>query len=259
VAVVIPAFQDDQEWQLRLAAFVEVLSRSGWNDGRNVRLDVRWLGGEPARYEPVAVELTTGSPADVIVAISNPLAAQFKALTKTIPIVFISVSDPVSGGFVTNISRPGENITGFENFQPEMGGKWLGLLKEATNGLKRVGMLLQPESAHLAFERVIEAAARTLGVQTASLGVRNGAEIEHSIAAFAEQSDSGLIIFPYPLFTQNRDLIIVLAARHRLPAIYPFRYFAISGGLNVLRHRSGRTISRCRGLRRSYPQGGEAG
>jgi putative ABC transport system substrate-binding protein len=233
VTVVIPASADDQEWQLRLTAFVELLSRSGWSDGRNVQLEIQWVGGELSRYPAVARDLTTtGKPPDLIVAAANPLVAQFQSMTKTIPIVFIAVSDPVGGGFVTNIARPGGNMTGFENFQPELGGKWLALLKEAIRNMSRVGMLLQPETpAHNSFQRVIEAAAPKLDVQAISLPVHDGAEIEHAIASFAGGSDEGLIVFPHPLFFQNRDLIIVLTARHRLPAIYPFRYFAVDGGL----------------------------
>lgn len=233
VAVVIPAAADDQEFQLRLAAFVELLSRSGWSDGRNVQLDVQWVGGELSRYPAVARDLTTtGKSPDLIVAAANPLVAQFQSMTKTIPIVFVAVSDPVGGGFVTSIARPGGNMTGFENFQPELGGKWLALLKEAIHNMSRVGMLLQPETpAHISFQRVIETAAPKLDVQPISLPVHDSAEIEHAISTFAGGSDEGLIVFPHPLFFQNRDLIIVLTARHRLPAIYPFRYFAVDGGL----------------------------
>jgi putative ABC transport system substrate-binding protein len=233
VAVVIPATAEDQDFQVRLRAFVELLSQSGWSDGRNVQLDIRWVGGDLSRYPAVARELTTeGRPPDLIVAHANPLVAQIQAMTKTIPIVFIAVSDPVGGGFVGNIARPGGNMTGFENFQPELGGKWLALLKEAVRKMTRVGMLLQPETpAHIAFQHVIEAAAPTLDIEAISLPIHDGAEIEPTIARFAGQSEQGLIVLPHPLFFQNRDLIIVLAARHRLPAIYPFRYFATGGGL----------------------------
>ena len=123
-------------------------------------------------------------------------------------------------------------MTGFENFQPELGGKWLALLKQAVRNLTRVGILLQPDTpAHIAFQRVIESAAPKLDVQAILLPVHDGAEIEHAIADFAGGPEQGLVVLPHPLFLQNRDLIIVLAARHRLPAIYPFRYFATGGGL----------------------------
>jgi putative ABC transport system substrate-binding protein len=190
------------------------------------------VGADSARYEPIAMELTAAPAPDVIVPSGNLLVAQFQSLTKTIPIVFLGVSDPVGGGFVTNIARPGGSLTGFENFQPDIGGKWLGLLKEAVPGMTRVGILLQPEtSAHAAFRRVIEATAPALAVQPTVMGAHNAAEIERNIDEFAQQPNGGMIVLPHPAFIQNRDLIIVLAARHSLPAIYPFHYFATSGGL----------------------------
>jgi putative ABC transport system substrate-binding protein len=138
----------------------------------------------------------------------------------------------VGAGFVSGIAQPGGNITGFENFQLEIGGKWLGLLKEAAPALSRVGILLDPEnSSHASLRRVIEAAAPTLGVRSTALGVHNAAEIEQAISAFAEQLNGGLIVLANPVIIQNRDQIIVLAARYRLPAIYMLRYFATSGGL----------------------------
>lgn len=134
-------------------------------------------------------------------------------------------------GFVSSIARPGGNITGFENFEPEIGGKWLALLKEAAPALTRVGVLLEPNTSLAALRQDIEAAAPKLGVQAVALGVHNAGEIEHGIAAFAEQPNGGLIVLANPLTIRNRDLIILLAARYRFPALYMFRYFAISGGL----------------------------
>ena len=232
VALVIPALQGEQEYQVRLTAFLESLGRLGWSDGRNVRLDVRWVGTDPTRYKSVAMEVTSGSAPDVIVTQANPLVAQFQSQTKTIPIVFTAVSDPIAGGFVSNLARPGGNLTGFENFQPEIGGKWLQILKEVAPAVTRVGILLHPETAaHAAFRQVIEATASAFPIKIIPMGIHDGVEIERSLVALVEQSDSGLIVLPHPILTQNRDLIIVLAARHRLPAIYPFRYFATNGGL----------------------------
>jgi putative ABC transport system substrate-binding protein len=231
VAVVLGFAQGDQEGQIRLAAFVETLARLGWSDGRNIRFDIRWAGANVAHYKAVATEVTAASP-DVIAAMTNPFMAQLQPLTKTIPIVFIQVSGSVGAGFVSNIARPGGNITGFENFQPETAGKWLELLKEVAPAITRVGILLQPENSSLAaLRQVIEAAAPTLGVQATAIGVHGTAEIERGIAAFAEQPNGGLIVLADPLTIRNRDLIIVLAARYRLPAIYMLRYFATSGGL----------------------------
>jgi putative ABC transport system substrate-binding protein len=138
----------------------------------------------------------------------------------------------VGASFVSNLTRPGGNIPGFENFQPEIGGKWLELLKEAAPTVARVGIVLEPEnSSHAALRRAIEGAAPALGMQVTALGVHDASEIERGISAFAEQQNSGLIVLANPVTIRNRDLIIVLAARYRLPAIYMFRYFATSGGL----------------------------
>jgi len=230
VAVVMYYAQSDQAGQVLLKAFVETLARLGWSDGRNLVLDVRWVSGGVALYKSVAMDVTAASP-DVILVMSNPLLAQFQSVTKTIPIVFTSVSDSVGAGFVSNIARPSGNITGFENFQPEIGGKWLGLLKEASPGISRVGILLTETSAHAAFRQKIEMAAPTLGVQATVIAVHNATEIEHGIATFAEQPNGSLIVLPHPINQQNRDLTIALAARYRLPAIYPFRLYATSGGL----------------------------
>jgi putative ABC transport system substrate-binding protein len=231
VAVVLGFEQGDEQGHMRLAAFVETLARLGWSDGRNVRLDIRWAGGNVARYKTIAMEVIAASP-DVIAAMTNPFLAQLQPLTKAIPIVFIRVSGSVGAGFVNNIARPGGNITGFENFQPETGGKWLELLKEAVPSMTRAGILVQPENSSLAaLRQVIEAAAPKLGVQASAIGVHDTAEIERGIAAFAEQTNGGLIVLADPLTIRNRDLIIALAARYRLPTIYMLRYFANSGGL----------------------------
>jgi putative ABC transport system substrate-binding protein len=175
--VVLGFEQDDQEGQKRLTAFVETLGRLGWSDGRNIRLDIRWAGGNVATYKAVATEVAAASP-DVIAAMTNPFVAQLKPLTKAIPIVFVQVSNSVGAGFVSNIKRPGGNITGFENFQSEIGGKWLELLKEAAPTLTRVGIVLDPENSSLAaLRRAIEAAAPALGVQVTALGVHDATDI----------------------------------------------------------------------------------
>jgi putative ABC transport system substrate-binding protein len=231
VAIVLPASEGEQEYQIRLTAFLEALARLGWSNGRNLRLDVRWAGTDAGRYRAIATEVTSGSP-DLIVVQANPLVAQFQSQTERIPIVFTAVSDPIAGGFVSNLARPGGNLTGFENFQPEIGGKWLQTLKEIAPSITRVGILLHPETAaHAAFRKVIETIASTLSVKIVPMGIHDGIEIERSLVTLVEQPDSGLIVLPHPILMQNRDLIIVLAARHRLPAIYPFRYFVTSGGL----------------------------
>jgi putative ABC transport system substrate-binding protein len=230
VAVVLGFAEGDPEGQARLAAFVETLARLGWTDGRNVRLDIRWAGGNMAGYKALAMDVVATSP-DVIAAMTNPFVTQLQPLTTTISIVFIQVSNSVGVGFVGNIARPGGNITGFENFEPEIGGKWLALLKEAAPAVTRVGVLLEENTSLVALRRAIEAAAPRLGVQVLALGIHNADEIERSIATFAEQPNGGLIVLANPLTIRNRDLIILLAARYRFPAIYMFRYFATGGGL----------------------------
>jgi ABC-type uncharacterized transport system substrate-binding protein len=234
VTVVLGFAQGDAEGQARLAAFVETLTQLGWQDGRNVRLDIRWAGGDIARYKTIAMEVIATAP-DVIAAMTNPFVAQLKPLSSTIPIVFVQVSNSVGIGFVNSMKQPGGNITGFENFQPEIGGKWLALLKEAAPAVKRVGILLEPENSSLAaLRRGIEDAAPVLGIESTIIGVHDAAEIERGIATFAElRPDGGLVVLANPVTIRNRDLIIVLAARYRLPAIYMFRYFATSGGLIV--------------------------
>ncbi len=233
IAVVQPTSPDNQEYQVRLAAFVEQLAQLGWRDGRNVRIEVRWAGADVARQEAVAIELAARPTWDVIVSSSNPLVAHLHARIRTTPIVFTAVSDPVGGGFVSNMAGPGgEKTTGFENFQPETVGKWLDLLKEAAPGVTRIGILLQrATAAHAAFRQALEAAAAPLTLETTTIGVHTAAEIERGITAFAGRPGGGLIVLPRALFTQNRDLRIAPTLRDRLPSIYPFRHYAAAGGL----------------------------
>jgi ABC-type uncharacterized transport system substrate-binding protein len=211
--------------------FQEGLQQLGWTEGRNIRIEYRWFAGEPARAQVMAKELVELQP-DLIVAGSAPALAAVAQWTRTIPVLFVQVSDPVGSGFVAGLARPGGNITGFTNFEPEMSGKWLGLLKEAVPNLTRVAMPFHQETANnVAFVRAAEAAAPSLGVQVTAARVHDGIEIERAIAAFAREPDGGLLITPHPILVTNRGSIIELAARYRLPAIYPFGYFATEGGL----------------------------
>ena len=223
--------QTDREGQARVAAFLDTFRRLGWSDGRNVRIEYRWGAGDTDREKAVAAELVHTAP-DVIVAVSNPTLAELRRLTNAIPIVFAQVSDPVGSGIVASLARPGGNITGFQNFEPAIGGKWLGVLKEAVPTMNRTAVLFGSDAPpNVAFLRAAEAVAPSLGVQVIAVDVHGGVEIEHAIATFAEQPDGGLIVVPHPYSVANRASIIILAARHRLPAIYPFRYFATEGGL----------------------------
>jgi ABC-type uncharacterized transport system substrate-binding protein len=223
--------QTDPEGQARVAAFANTLQDLGWTGGRNARIEVRWFVEDLERAKANAAELL-GSAPDVIVVSGNPMLAELQRLTRAIPIVFVQVSDPVGGGFVTNLAQPGGNITGFQNFEPAMGGKWLGILKAAATNLNRVAVLLGSDSAaNVAFLRAAEAVAPSLGVQVNAVDVRDVSEIERAIATFAGQPGGGLVVLPHPTTLANHHSIIALAARHRLPAIYPFRYFAAAGGM----------------------------
>jgi ABC-type uncharacterized transport system substrate-binding protein len=223
--------QTDPEGQARVAAFLDTLRSLGWNDGRNVRLEIRWSSNEIGRIREETTALV-GSAPDAIVISANAALAVLQKLDKTIPTVFVQVSDPVGSGFVSSLSRPDGNVTGFQNFEPAMGGKWLGLLKEVAPSVMRAAVIVHPDTAaHLEFLRAAEAVAPSLGVQVSAISVRDGDESERRIAKFADTADGGLIVLPHPGNINNRDLLIELTARLRLPAIYPFRYFATGGGL----------------------------
>jgi putative ABC transport system substrate-binding protein len=223
--------QTDREGQARIAVFLDTLQKLGWSDGRNIRIEYRWGAGDGDRSKAFAAELVRSAP-DLIVAVNNPTLAELRRLTRTIPIVFIQVSDPVGSGFVAGLARPGGNITGFQNFESTMGGKWLGVLKEAAPNLSRAAVLFGSDTAvNVAFLRAAEAVAASLGVTVVPIDVHADAEIERAIANFAGQPDGGLVVLPHPNTTANRASTIILAARYRLPAIYPFRFFAGEGGL----------------------------
>ena len=177
------------------------------------------------------IRLITLAP-DIIVVWANPAAAIVRKATQTIPIVFVVVSDPVGGGFVANLARPGGNITGFQNFETAIGGKWLQVLNEIAPGVRRAAFVHSADiSAHVAFMHTAEAASSSLGMTVTSVGVRSAAEIELVLRAFAKEPDGGLIVAPSPFNTTNQELIVALASELRLPAVYPFRYFVDRGGL----------------------------
>ena len=226
-------FPDDRvplarEW---LSAFKTRLHELGWIEGRNIRFDYRFTDQDAERIRIGADELVGLAP-DIIVVWANPAAAILRKATQTIPIVFITVSDPVGSGFVTNLARPGGNITGFQNFESEIGGKWLEVLRDIAPGVRRVAFVHSPDiSAHVAFVRAADAASNTFGISVTPASVRSAAEIEPALTAFAQEPNGGLIVAPSPINTINQKLIIALASDLHLPAIYPFRYFATNGGL----------------------------
>jgi len=221
----------DREGQASVAAFLDTLQRLGWTDGRNVRIEYRWGAGDPERAKVAAAELVRSAPEAIVVA-AAPALAELHRLTSAIPIVFTQVGDPLEAGFVASLARPGGNVTGFQAFEATMGGKWLGVLKEAVPNLNRAAVLFGSDARpNVAFLRAAEAVAPSLGVTVTAVDVLDVGGIERSVAAFASQPDGGLIVTPNRYTLANRGLIIVLAARHRLPAIYPYRYFAAEGGL----------------------------
>jgi putative ABC transport system substrate-binding protein len=231
IGILMHYSQTDREGQVRIAAFLDTLQRLGWAEARNVRIEYRWSAGDAGREKAFAAELVRSRP-DVIVVAGWTALAELHRLTSMIPIVFTQVSDPVDSGFVASLTRPGANISGFQNFEPAIGGKWLGVLKEAAPSMQRVAVLFSANSAAtVAFLRAAEAAAPALAVEVTGVDVHGDVEIERAIAGFASLPDGGLIVTSHPNFVANRGLIILLAARHRLPAVYPFRYYATEGGL----------------------------
>jgi putative ABC transport system substrate-binding protein len=232
IGVLMSAYsQTDREGQARIGAFLDTFQRLGWADGRNVQIEYRWDAGDADRIKASAAELVHSAP-DVIVVVAGPALVELQRITSMIPIVFTQVFDAVGGGLVAGLARPGGNVTGFQNFEPAMGGKWLGVLKEAAPNLNRVAVLYGSDSAaSVAAVHATEAVAPSLGFRVTAVDVHDGGEIEGEVAKFADQPDGGLIVVPHPRTVANRASIIILAARHRLPAIYPFRYFATEGGL----------------------------
>jgi putative tryptophan/tyrosine transport system substrate-binding protein len=212
-------------------AFVQGLRELGWTDGRNVRLEYRAVAGDIDRFRTYAAELVSQIP-DVIVVQSNPGLAALQQATPSIPIVFVQVADPVGSGFIASLARPGGNITGFTNFEPSMGNKWLELLKEISPQVTRGLILMHPETiANVNMSRAADAAAPTVGIKVTVAGVHDAGEIERAIAAFASEPNGGLIVIPHAVTVVNHGRIIDLAARNLLPTVFAFRYSAARGAL----------------------------
>ncbi len=223
--------QTDPEGQARISGLRESLGKLGWSDGRNVSLDIRWPAAEGGRIDADVAALVASAP-DMIVISSNAALTALLKLDARIPTVFVQISDPLGGGFVKSLSRPDGYVTGFQNFEPAVGGKWLGLLKEVAPKLTRAAVTVYPDtSVHSEFMRAIEAVAPSLGVETSAIAVREADDLARGIAGFAGTANGGLIVLPHPRNIDSRALLSELAAQHRLPAIYPFRYFAADGGL----------------------------
>jgi len=228
IGVLMPFTKDNPEGRARTAAFLQELQKLGWTEGRNLQIEYR---GDTDDLRKAAIELVTSSP-DVILGNGTPAVAALQQATRTVPIVFASVADPVSGGFVASLAKPGGNITGFTNVDYGIGAKYLELLKEIAPHVTRVGVIRDPTStASIGQLGAIQTAAQSFGLEVSPLGGRDARDIEQTVTEFARGSNCGLITVGSPLIVNNRALIISLAARHRLPAVYPFRSFVDAGGL----------------------------
>ena len=233
VGILAPFNKNDPESQLNLAAFRQRLAELGWAEGRNVAIDYRFASGSTELIRAAATELVANSP-DVIFVASNVSIMALQKVTTGIPIVFTGVSDPVGSGFVASLAKPGGNITGFQGYEPAIGGKWLEVLHEIAPDLQRVAVLLNPTvSANVAFLNAAESSAKTFGVTVVAADVHAATEIDSVVSAFAQEPTVGMIVTPSPLTNtaENRGLIFALAARLRLPTIYPYRLTPSSSGL----------------------------
>jgi len=231
IGVLIPVAADDAEAKARLAAFRQGLRQLGWIDGRNVQIDTRWSGGDPERIRTHAAELVALTP-DVILAAGGVVMGPLLQATRTVPIVFTQTPDPVGAGFVASLARPGGNATGFALFEFGISVKWLELLKEIAPRVTRAAALRDPAiPAGLGQLGAIQGVAPSFGVELSFVDVRDAPEIERAVAAFARHANTGMIVLSSAMAIVHRDLIIALAARHKLPAVYSARYFVTSGGL----------------------------
>src|SRR5262249_27439980 len=227
---VLMGIADDFEGQARIAVFRQALQALGWSEGRNIQFIYRWSGGDVAHARQFAKELLD-LRSDVILTNSTPATVAVRDITRTTPTIFVQVSDPVGAGVVQSLARPGGNLTGFTNFDLSTTRKWLELLKRLAPNITRVAYLFNPNTAPLLYAKAVETAAPLLSVKSIPAAVHNAVEIERALEQVARESDTALLVLPDLFNATNRQSIITLAARHRLPAVYPFRYFVTSGGL----------------------------
>ena len=258
IGVLMPLSADDPQSLRRLTAFVQGLQQLGWTDGRNVRIDVRWAAGDPDRFRRYAAELVGLAP-DVILAAAVSSMMPLQQATRSVPLVFVQVTDPVGAGFVASLARPGGNATGFTLFEFGVSAKWLELLKEVAPRLTRVAVLRDPSSSTgIGQFAAMQGVAPALGVELSPIGVSDPGEIERTMAEFARGSNGGLILVPTAQTLIHRELIITLAARHQLPTIYPYRYFVTAGGLMCYGPDEIEQYRRGGELHRPYPAGRKA-
>ena len=233
VGVLMSPREDDPEAPVRVSTLTKGLGELGWSEGRNIHIDFRWSGGDAARARAYAAELVSLTP-DVIIANSTLCLKAVRDQTSIIPIVFVVVGDPVGQGFVSSLAHPGGNITGFSAFEFDIGGKWLEVAKTIAPDLRRIAFIFNPEAGLPYAEKFVQSiagAAATRGVELIVSPVRDAAEVERVIVRVGSDSNSGLIVNPDAFTTANRGLIISLAARYHLPAIYAYRFYAVDGGL----------------------------
>jgi putative ABC transport system substrate-binding protein len=231
IAVLMVQAADDPEGQARLAAFLQGLQELGWTDGRNLRIGTRWAAGKADEIRKHAMETVILAP-EVILAAGAPMVAALQPAIRTVPIVFVLVTDPVAAGFVDALSKPGGNITGFMNFEHGISAKWLELLKEVAPRVTRVAVIREFNNpAGLGQLRALQGVAPSFGVELVPVGIRDVGEIERGISAFAREPNGGLIVPAGAAGTIYREPIVMLAARYRLPAVYSDRIFVAGGGL----------------------------
>ena len=231
IGVLMNLPSDDPETLVRVAAFAQGLQELGWIVSRTVRIDYRWGIGDAERIRQYAAELVALAP-DALVAHGTSLVLPLLQVTRNVPIVFVNVTDPVGGGLVASLARPGGNTTGFMSYEYGISAKWLELLKQIAPRVTRVAVLRDPTQVTGGAQLgAIQAVAPSFGVELTPLDVRDAGAIERAVTAFARASNGGLLVMANPVAGIRRDLIVALAARHRLPAVYPFRYFVSSGGL----------------------------
>jgi putative ABC transport system substrate-binding protein len=231
IGMVLGNIETDPEMQARITAFQRRLAELGWVEGHSVRFDSRWAATDAHRIRSHIAELVDLKP-DVILTAGTPVTVAAQRRTTIIPIVFTFVADPVASGLVTSLAHPGANITGFTNYEYAIGGKWLEVLKESAPRITRVVTIQNPANATTpGLLREIEAAAHSFGVGITTASALDAAEMERAIEAYTREPNGGLMVLPDPTTANLRASIVSLAARHRLPAVYPFRYFAANGGL----------------------------
>jgi putative tryptophan/tyrosine transport system substrate-binding protein len=231
IGVLMNLAADDAQSMARITAFLQGLQQLGWTDGQNVAIEYRWGGGDPERIRKFAAELVALGP-DVILAVGSFTVLPLQHVSRTVPIVFANVTDPVGAGIVANLARPGGNATGFTTFEYGISAKWLELLKQIGSGITRAAVLRDPTIiASISQFAAIQSVAPSLGVELTPIDTRNAGDIERAVVAFAREPNAGLIVVTGTSAITHRELIISLASRHRLPAVYPFRYYVTGGGL----------------------------